>query len=195
MRECVFALQGIPKGMEREQACRVLNLMAEEVSELTKAAAGQDDLDFWASTCSIAESYAELYPVLPGLQCDGMFEEIGQLFINKNCNLKGKHLNQLARVYATKPFTRLKCSSRVIMQLFSYIRKAGMYSRLGGDNVSEIAESLSLGTLKELPRIENLMQWVLQTEDHISNEVRTCASNSRLPLLYCAVTDSLLECT
>lgn len=157
--------------MDREQACRVLNLMAEEVSLLTAAAHGADDADFWSSTCSIMESYSELSAVLPGLQCDGMFEQIGKLYIDSKHTMDGRHVNQIARVYATKPYIKLESAKQVIMVMCRNLRKTGIYSRLGGNSVAEVAESLSLGTEKEVSRIQAMMEWLLETNEPISNEV------------------------
>lgn len=164
-------LQGIPRGMDREQTCKVLNLMAEEVGLLAAAAHGADDAEFWTSTCSIMESYAELHTVLPGLQCDAMFEEIGKLYADSNHKIGNRELAQIARVYATKPFNRLESSNKVIATLFRNMKKAGVYSQVGASGVSDVAEALSMGGEKQHARVEAMMQWLLNTNDPVSNEV------------------------
>lgn len=162
--------------MDRQQACTVLNLMSEQVGTLASQAHGSDDADFWASTCSIMESYAELYTVLPGLQCDGMFEEIAKLYIDSSHSMSARELGQIARVYATEPFNQLEKSTKVVHALFRNVSRAGVFSQLGASGVADVAEALSLGTDKQQSRVKAMMEWLLATDEHVSNEVSATAA-------------------
>lgn len=168
-------MQGIPNGMDREQACRVLNLMADEVRMLAEKTQGAETPEFWVSMASIMESYAELYTALPGLTCDEMFQSIGELYLRNGqaVDNDGKGLNQIAKVYSSKPFSNLECAGKVIKKLSDRMHQRDV-GHLGGFYVSEIADALSQGPAKEAaPRIKPMMHWMLNTDSQVGNEVRT----------------------
>lgn len=157
-------MQGIPKGIDREQAARVFAAMSDSVADLRKDSWLPEE---WKSITSILESYKEISASLP-VQCSRMYAEIAARYIEQKPALHGRMLAQVARAYAAGPYANAEATTVALQHLEEDM------DRFGARTVADVAEALSMAGATWASRIKTYMKWILETSGgRVTNEVRS----------------------